>query len=68
MNALELTSVINTLANAIACNLTSDELSLAAALFTQLGDTMAVISIQKDLQKQACADKSEKAVTNTTAT
>lgn len=49
MNALELTSSITALANAIACQVSDDELDLLAAVFTQLGDTLATISVQRDI-------------------
>ena len=49
MNALELTSSITALANAIACQISDDELVLLAAVFTQLGDTLATISVQRDI-------------------
>ncbi len=49
MNALELTSSITALANAIACQISDDELDLLAAVFTQLGDTLATISVQRDI-------------------
>ena len=47
MNALELTSSITALANAIACQISDDELDLLAAVFTQLGDSLATISVQR---------------------
>ena len=49
MNALELTSSISALAIAIACQVNDDELDLLAAVFTQLGDTLATISVQRDI-------------------
>lgn len=53
MNSLELTTAINTLANAIACKLTIDETALLASVLVQLGDTLATIATQKNL----CLDK-----------
>jgi len=47
MNTCELTVGITAAANAIARGLSDDELSLAAAAFTQLGDTLATISVQR---------------------
>lgn len=44
MNALELTTSVTAIGNLIACNLSDDELALAAAVLTQLGDTLATIS------------------------
>lgn len=49
MSPLELTTFINTTANAIACNASLDELNLLSAVFTQLGDTLATIAIQRDI-------------------
>jgi hypothetical protein len=49
MNSLELTSAVTALANALACRLTPSEISLAASLFVQLGDTLATIAAQKAL-------------------
>lgn len=44
MDALELTTLINTAANLMAENMSPQQLSAAAALFTQLGDTLATIA------------------------
>ena len=44
MNPCELTAVVSTLALVIA---NDDELDLLSAIFTQLGDTLATISIQR---------------------
>ena len=49
MNALELTSAITALANALACRMTADELTLLAAILVQLGDTLATIATQASL-------------------
>lgn len=48
MNLLELTTIINSLANLIACNSSSNELDILAVIFTQLGDTLATISVLKN--------------------
>ena len=53
MDALRLTGSLTALANALACNLTIDELALLASLFVQLGDTLATIAAAKNL----CRDK-----------
>ena len=53
MNALELTSAVTALANAIACRLTVDESALLASILVQLGDTLATIAAQKNL----CGEK-----------
>ncbi len=38
---------ITALANVIACQLPDDVLDLAAAILTQLGDTLATIAVQR---------------------
>ena len=57
MNSLELTAAITAIANGIACNLSLNELALAAGVFVQIGDTLATIAAQRALydtaQKQA---------------
>lgn len=45
MSPFALTTAVNTLANALADNLSDDDLALTAAIFAQLGDTMATISV-----------------------
>lgn len=47
MTPAQLTTSVTAVANAIACKLTEDELGLIAALFTQLGDTLATIAAQR---------------------
>ncbi len=49
MNTCELPFSITALANAIACHLSGGELAVAAAVFTQLGDTLATIAAQRAL-------------------
>ena len=44
--ALELTGAVTALANAIACNLSADELALLSSILVQLGDTLATIAAQ----------------------
>ncbi len=46
---LALTTAVNTLAVAIARQLGDEDLELAAAVLTQLGDTLATISVQRSL-------------------
>ena len=46
---LALTTAVNTLAVAMACNLDDNELALCAAVLTQLGDTLATIATQRAL-------------------
>lgn len=52
MNALELTALITALANAIACSLSDNDLELAAAAITQLGDTLDTISVTRELESK----------------
>ena len=52
MNSLELTSAVTALANAIACNLTTNEISLLASVIVQLGDTLATIAAQQALREE----------------
>ena len=49
MNAFELTAAVTALANAIACNLTPNEIALVAGILVQLGDTLATIAAQRSL-------------------
>ena len=46
---LALTTEVNTLATAMARCLDDSELALAAAILTQLGDTLATIAVQRSL-------------------
>ena len=54
--SLELTGAITLLANAIACDLSIDEMALVAGLFVQLGDTLASIAAYENL----CGEKNNK--------
>ena len=49
MNSLEVTSAVTALANAISCQLTSDEVILLASILVQLGDTLVTIATWRDL-------------------
>ena len=49
LNPCQSTFSVTALANALASGLSDDRLSLAAALFTQLGDTLATIALQRSL-------------------
>ena len=49
MNALELTSAVTALANALACNLNAEEAALLASVLVQLGDTLATILAREAL-------------------
>lgn len=42
-----LTTAVNTLAVAIAARLEDEDLSLTAAILTQLGDALATIAVQR---------------------
>lgn len=44
---LAFTTAVNTLAAAISAQLNDDDLALAAAVLTQLGDTLATIAAQR---------------------
>ena len=55
MNSLEVTSAVTALANAIACQLTSDEVILLASILVQLGDTLVMIATWRDL----CGDAAQ---------
>ena len=57
MNALELTSLVTALANALACRLTSDEATLLASILVQLGDTLVTIVTAEAQQQNTCASK-----------
>ena len=56
MNALELTSAVTALANAIAHGLTTNEISLLASILVQLSDTLGTIAAQRTL----CEERAEK--------
>lgn len=47
MNSCQLTTSITALANAISNRLSIDEVTLFAAVFVQLGDTLATIATQR---------------------
>ena len=57
MNSIELTSTITALANAIACRLTTDEITLLASILVQLGDTLVTIATRDALCKKTTTDK-----------
>lgn len=54
LTAFELSAFINTLANVLAEKLDTQSAALAAAIFTQLGDTLATIAVA-----DASEDKSD---------
>ena len=49
MNSIELTGTITAIANALACKLTVEEITLLAAILVQLGDTLALIAAEQSL-------------------
>lgn len=49
MNACELTASITAVANALACQLSDDELTLLASILVQLGDTLVTIATRRAL-------------------
>ena len=55
MNSPVLTSTITALANVLGCNLTTSQITILAAIFVQLGDTLATMAVVNDL----CAENSE---------
>ena len=60
MDPCALTTLVTALANSIACRLSVSELSLLAAVLTQLGDTLATIATQRSIceeSAESCASK-----------
>ena len=49
MNSLELTAAVTAIANAIACKLTTDEITFLGSILVQLGDTLATIAATESL-------------------
>lgn len=49
MDACTLTAAVTAAANSLACRMDDDELAVMAAMFTQLGDTLALIAVQREL-------------------
>ena len=49
MNPVEVTASVTALANALARTLSDEQLDLAAAVFTQLGDTLSTISVLRGI-------------------
>ena len=54
MNSCELTASITTIANALACKLSDDELNLLGVTLTLLADTLFTIATQRSI----CGQKS----------
>ena len=57
MNSFELTALVTALGNAIACHLSTGELSLVASLFVQLGDTLATVAAERSLCEERALKK-----------
>ena len=55
MNGSQITIATTVIANTLACGLSDDDLTLIAAIFTQLGDTLATISAIRAI----CNNRSE---------
>ena len=55
MNSLELTSAVTAFANALACKLTTSEISLLASILVQRSDTLGTIAAQRSL----CEERAE---------
>jgi hypothetical protein len=53
MNPCQYTLTITAIANALAGNMSDDELNLAASVFSQIGDTLATILIVRQQCKTA---------------
>lgn len=49
MNPCELTASVTAIANALACQLTEDELNLLGVVLTQLGDTLLTIATHRSI-------------------
>ena len=49
MNPCELSASVTAVANAIACNLSDDELTLLASVLVQLGDTLVTIVTRRSI-------------------
>ena len=49
MNPCELTAAVTAVANALACKLSDEELSLLASVLVQLGDTLVTIVTQRSI-------------------
>ena len=54
VNSCELTASITAAANALACKLTEDEVTLLGTILTQLGDTLLTIATQRSICSRNC--------------
>ena len=62
MNACEITAAVTAAANTIACRLNDEELALWSSVLVQLGDTLATIAAQRDLQPYQFSNKRRKSI------
>ena len=62
MKSLELTGAVTAIANALACRLTAEELTLLASVLVQLGDTLATIVTVQSAEEngQNCKEQAKK--------
>ncbi len=51
MDSCELTASITAVANAFACRLSNEELSLLSVVLVQLGDTLTTIAARREICK-----------------
>lgn len=51
IDSCELTASITAVANAFACRLSNEELSLLSVVLVQLGDTLATIAARREICK-----------------
>ena len=59
MNALELTSMVTALANALARGMTVEQMAFFASILVQLGDTLATIAAREGLCESQIQHKTE---------
>lgn len=52
MHPCDVTAFVTALANTLACQLSSQELTLVSAVLVQLGDTLATIAAGRELCSQ----------------
>ena len=57
MNACELTASVTALANALACKLDNNEITLLASVLVQLGDTLVTIATQRSICENSHKEK-----------
>lgn len=57
LNSCELTTSVTAVANAIACKLNNDELTLLASVLVQLGDTLVTIATNRNICENVAKNK-----------